>query len=120
VKIPGTIYAEGYICRPADSYSRTAGNHEQPDKAEEPDKQMDLHILPRVCDVYGNIEAESSIMLLKKACMPEDIMRLGAEGINQIWREAKFRAVGIKRATSLYEAVKESIGISEDADAARH
>ena len=67
---------------------------------------------PEYADVYGNIESESSIMLLKKACIPEDIMRLGAEGINQIWREAKLRAVGIKRATSLYEAAKESIGIS--------
>ena len=46
-------------------------------------------------------EIMNSLIRLKKACMPEDIMRLGAEDINQIWREAKFRAVMFNAAISV-------------------
>jgi len=50
------------------------------------------------------------MLILKKAPLPEDILNLGAEGINQIWREAKIRTVGIKRAKTLYEAAEISVG----------
>ena len=38
-------------------------------------------------------------MLLKEAPLPEDILKIGAGGINQIWRDAKVRAAGIKEGT---------------------
>ena len=56
---------------------------------------------PEYADVFGDYEAQSSMLLLKKACTPEAIVELGAEKINQIWRDAKLRAVGMKRATTL-------------------
>ena len=37
------------------------------------------------------------MMVLKKAPLPED----GVEGVNQIWQDAKIRAVGKKRAQIL-------------------
>ena len=58
-------------------------------------------------------------MILKVAPLPEDIIGLKIEGINRIWRDAKVRAVGIKRATSLVEAAKQSVGIREGKEAAR-
>lgn len=51
--------------------------------------------------------------------MPEDIIALGAEKINQIWRDAKLRAVGMKRAKTLIEAAEHSIGSKEGLTAAR-
>ncbi len=74
---------------------------------------------PEYLDVFGSFEAESSIMVLKKAPMPSDIIKLGTEGINQIWRDVKLRAVGIKRAKTLVEAAQKSIGCKEGLEAAR-
>ncbi|GAB6154548.1 hypothetical protein JCM17380_32980 [Desulfosporosinus burensis] len=38
--------------------------------------------------------------MLQEAPLPNDIEKLGAEGINRIWRDNKLRAVGMKRAKS--------------------
>lgn len=59
---------------------------------------------PEYHKVYGKADAISGLMVLRAAPLPEDIVKLGAEGVNRIWREAKLRAVGMKRATSLVEA----------------
>ena len=74
---------------------------------------------PEYRKVYGKADAVSGMMVLKVAPLPEDIVELGAEGINQIWRDAKLRAVGMKRATSLVEAAKRSIGLRDGKDAAK-
>lgn len=74
---------------------------------------------PEYRNVYGKADAVSGMMVLKVAPLPEDIVELGAEGINQIWRDAKLRAVGMKRATSLVEAAKRSIGLRDGKDAAK-
>ena len=74
---------------------------------------------PEYRKVYGKADAVSGMMVLKEAPLPEDIVELGAEGINQIWRDAKLRAVGMKRATSLVEAAKRSIGLRDGKDAAK-
>ncbi len=50
-------------------------------------------------------------MLLKEAPLPQDILKIGAGGINQIWRDAKVRAAGIKRAQTLVEAAQNSVGL---------
>ena len=60
------------------------------------------------------------MLLLKKVCTPEAIVELGAEKINQIWRDAKLRAVGMKRATTLCETAKRSIGLKKGSSAARY
>lgn len=47
-------------------------------------------------------------------------MELGAEKINQIWRDAKLRAVGMKRATTLCETARRSIGLRKGSTAAEY
>ena len=39
------------------------------------------------------MDAVSGMMELREAPLPKDIFRLGVEGINRIWRNAKLRAV---------------------------
>ena len=73
---------------------------------------------PEYTEVYGSFDAISSIMILRQAALPCDIISLGIEKINQIWREAKVRAAGIKRATTLVEAAQNSVGL-EGGEAAR-
>ena len=49
-------------------------------------------------------------MILKVAPLPEDIRRLGVEGVNLIWRDAKLRGAGMKRAKTLVTAAEHSVG----------
>jgi hypothetical protein len=53
---------------------------------------------PEYFDVFGSVEA---VKILKKVPMPSGTLKLGVEGINQIWRDVKMKAVGIKRAKTL-------------------
>jgi len=74
---------------------------------------------PEYCEVFGSYESKSSMLLLREASTPESIVALGVEGICRIWREAKIRAVGVKRATTLYETAKRSIGHDQGTSAAK-
>ena len=74
---------------------------------------------PEYKTVYGKPDAVSGMMILKQAPLPEDILTLGVEGVNQIWRDAKMRAVGKKRAQVLIEAARHSVGAKEESMAAR-
>lgn len=58
-------------------------------------------------------------MVLKEAPLPEDIVKPGAEGVNQIWRAAKLRGAGMKRAKALVSAAGHSIGSKEAPRVAR-
>ena len=74
---------------------------------------------PEYSTVYGKIDAVSGLMIIKQAPTPEEIVALGAAGVNQIWRDAKLRACGMKRAETLVAAAKRSIGTREGLTAAR-
>ncbi|EHO49824.1 hypothetical protein HMPREF9099_02742 [Lachnospiraceae bacterium oral taxon 082 str. F0431] len=74
---------------------------------------------PNYKDVYGSVGAVSGLMVLKAAPLPEDIVKLGVDGVNWIWRDAKLRGVGLKRAKTLVTAAEHSIGNREAQEAAR-
>ena len=75
---------------------------------------------PEYREVYGKSDAKGGLMVLKAAPLPEDIIELGVDGVNQIWRDAKLRGSnGIKRAESLVGAAKRSIGVRPGKEAAR-
>lgn len=69
--------------------------------------------------VFGKFDATSSMLVLQEAPLPRDIEKLGVEGINRIWRDNKLRAVGMKRAKSLYEAARKTIGCTEGESSSR-
>lgn len=71
---------------------------------------------PNYKDVYGNVNAISGLMVLKKAPLPEDIVKLGVEGVNHIWRESKVRSVGLKKAKELVTAASHSVGVQNSQD----
>ena len=74
---------------------------------------------PEYCEVFGSYESKSSMLLLRVASTPESIVALGVERICRIWKDAGIRAVGVKRATTLYEAAKRSIGHDQGTSAAK-
>lgn len=75
---------------------------------------------PNYKSVYRNLDAASGIIILKQAPLPEDIVQLGVEGVNKIWRDAKMRGAGLKRARTLVDAAEHSVGSKEAQEAARY
>lgn len=74
---------------------------------------------PEYKDVYGSMQSVSGMMVLKQAPLPADIKKLGVGGVNKIWREAKLRGAGLKRAKILVTAAEHSVGSQEAPDSAR-
>lgn len=74
---------------------------------------------PEIKDVYRNLDAVSGLMILKEAPLPIDIKKLGVDGVNKIWRDAKLRGAGLKRAKTLVTAAEHSIGSQEALNCAR-
>ena len=66
---------------------------------------------PEYLVVYKNFSAESGLTVLETVPLPQDIVQLGPEGVNQLWRDKKLRAIGMKRALTLVEAAHNSIGL---------
>jgi len=67
---------------------------------------------PEFVKMYCKIDTVSGLIVLENAPLPEDILALGAAGLNELWRKSKVKAVGMKKAMSLYEAAKNSVGCS--------
>ena len=65
---------------------------------------------PEYKDVYGDLKAVSGRVVLKTAPLPVDIMELGAEVVNRIWRDAKLRGAGMKREKALVSVAEHSVG----------
>lgn len=59
------------------------------------------------------------MMVIKKVPLPCDIKELGVDGVNQVWRDAKLKGAGIKRARTLVSAAEHSIGNTEAPESAR-
>ena len=74
---------------------------------------------PEMKDVYKKPNAKSGMMVIKKAPLPVDIKALGVDGVNQIWRDAKLKGAGLKRAKTLVEVAERSIGNTEAPGSAR-
>lgn len=69
--------------------------------------------------VFGSFTGAGSMALLHQAPLPEDLVKMGPDGINEIWRKLKLRTLGKKRATLAYETAKNSVGCTEGSEAAR-
>ena len=52
---------------------------------------------PEYKGIYTHIDAKGGMLVLKKAPTPEEIVRLGVEGIIKIWKDAKLRGNGHKK-----------------------
>ena len=67
---------------------------------------------------FEDVEAASLRALLKAAPLPDDVISLGVDGINEIFKG--IRNVGRKKAEAVYKAARGSIGHSEAPDADRY
>jgi transposase len=74
---------------------------------------------PEYKTVFGDWACASSLIVLRNAPLPQDVVKIEAAGINALWREQKLRTVGMKRALRLCEAAKSSVGVTEGVNAAK-
>ncbi len=74
---------------------------------------------PEFRGIYTHVDAKGGLLVLKKAATPEEVVRLGVDGVNQIWREAKLRGNGRKKAMQIVSAAMNSIGLKEGLTEAR-
>ena len=66
---------------------------------------------PEYMDAFGKLDGPFALMALKKAPFPEDILLLGADGLREIWQEAKLRGRGYSRAEQIVKLASESVGL---------
>lgn len=74
---------------------------------------------PEYKGIYAHIDAKGGILLLKNAPTPDDIVGIGVEGIIKIWKDAKLRGNGHKKAITIYNRALNSIGYKEGLAEAR-
>lgn len=74
---------------------------------------------PEIKDVYEKPDSVSSLMVLKVAPLSKDIVKLGVDGINQVWCDAKLRVAVPKRAKILITVAAHNIESQEAADSVR-
>lgn len=66
---------------------------------------------PEYKGIYTHIDAKGGLLVLKQASTPEEIVKLGVDGIIQIWKDAKLRGNGRKKAILILNAAMNSIGL---------
>lgn len=74
---------------------------------------------PEYKTVYKQPDSVSGMMVIRQSPLSCDIKKLGVDGINKIWRDAKLRGAGLKRAKTLISAAEHSIGSCEAPESAR-
>ena len=74
---------------------------------------------PEYKDAFGKVDGAFCLELLKYAPFPEDLITLGADGIRQIWHDAKLRGRGYSRVSEILQYAEKSVGIRDGADAAK-
>jgi transposase len=75
---------------------------------------------PELKRLFADILGKSSLALLKNCPFPKDIKSFGIEKVTNIFKEATKNRVGIKKATLVYEAAENSIGVPVGLDGARY
>ena len=74
---------------------------------------------PEYKGIYTHIDAKGGMLVLKTAPTPEEIVKLGVDGVIQIWKDAKLRGNGHKKAMLIVNAASQSIGLTEGLEEAR-
>jgi len=68
---------------------------------------------PEYKEAFGKIDGAFTLELLKKAPFPEDLVKLGNDGIRQIWHDAKLRGRGYSRAEEILKYAENSVGLKD-------
>lgn len=81
-------------------------------------REMKIYF-PEYQDAFGKLDGAFTLEVLKNAPFPQDILALGEDGLKKLWKDAKLRGCGYKRAASIIRCAKESVGLLDGADAGK-
>lgn len=74
---------------------------------------------PEYKGIYTLIDSKGGLMVLKKAATPDEIVKLGVDGIVSLWKEEKLRANGRNKAMKIVSAASNSIGLKAGLESAK-
>lgn len=74
---------------------------------------------PEYMDAFGKIDGAFTVDVLKVSAIPSDITALGAEGLKNIWHNAKMRGRGYSRSNGIVSYAEKSVGLTDGTDAGR-
>ena len=81
-------------------------------------REMKIYF-PEYKDAFGKTDGLFCLEVLRIAPFPEDLLKLGEDGIRQIWREAKLRGRGYSRAGETIKYASESVGLKDGTEAGK-
>ncbi len=81
-------------------------------------REMKIYF-PEYKDALGKIDGTFAIALMKEAPFPEDLKKLGENGIREVWKKNHLRGRGYGRASEILEYAKASVGMKEGAEEAK-
>ena len=81
-------------------------------------REMKIYF-PEYKDAFGKTDGLFCLEVLRTAPFPEDLLKLGEDGIRQIWHEAKLRGRGYNRAGEIIKYARESVGLKDGSEASK-
>lgn len=81
-------------------------------------REMKIYF-PEYKDAFGKTDGLFCLEILRIAPFPEDLLKLGEDGIRQIWHEAKLRGRGYSRAGEIIRYARESVGLKDGTEAGK-
>lgn len=81
-------------------------------------REMKIYF-PEYMEAFGKLDGTFTLVVLKKAPFPEDILALGIDGLKEIWHKAKLRGRGYSRADQIVRMAKESVGLKRGTSGAK-
>lgn len=81
-------------------------------------KEMTAYF-PEYKDAFGKLDGAFTLEILKAAPFPGDLLKLGANGLKEIWSKAGLKGSGYSRADRIIQLAGESVGLKHGVDGAR-
>lgn len=75
---------------------------------------------PEYMDAFGKADGAFALTVLAEAPVPSDMIKLGSDGIKDIWHRAKLRGRGYNRASEIIRLAECSVGLKGGETAARN
>ena len=81
-------------------------------------REMKIYF-PEYKEAFWKTDGQFCLEILRVEPFPEDLLKLGEEGIRQIWHEAKLRGRGYSRAREIIKYANESVGLKDGTEASK-
>lgn len=81
-------------------------------------REMKIYF-PEYKDAFGKMDGDFTLEVLRNAPFPDEINRLGEDGLKDLWHKAKLRDAGYRNAGRIIRYAENSVGLDEGNDAAK-